>query len=102
MTDLGTLRHHQLAALLQQTFTIDAGDGVKVPATLVEVQARGQSEGHGSSGRQPFSAVFRARGDAVLPQRIYAVSNPVLGELHLFLVPIGPDEAGLRYEAVFA
>jgi hypothetical protein len=101
MTDLGTLHHDQLAALLNQTFTIDVGDGFKVEATLVEVQARGQPLGHGDEGRQPFSAVFRGPEAPVLPQRIYALTNPALGELHLFLVPIGPDDQGLRYEAVF-
>jgi hypothetical protein len=101
MTDLGTLRHDQLAALLNQRFIIDAGDGSKVEATLVEVQARGQALGQGAGSRQPFSAVFRGPEEPVLPQRIYALTNPALGEIHLFLVPIGPDQEGLRYEAVF-
>lgn len=56
--------------------------------------------GEGSGGR-PFSIVFRGPGENLLPQRIYAMEHPEIGAFDLFLVPIGPDEKGLRYEAVF-
>jgi hypothetical protein len=36
-----------------------------------------------------------------LPQHIYALEHTSLGKLELFLVPIGPDERGMRYQAVF-
>ena len=51
--------------------------------------------------RQPFSIVFRGPGDVLLPQRIYRMEHAEIGSFELFLVPIGPDEKGLRYEAVF-
>jgi hypothetical protein len=38
----------------------------------------------------------------VLPQGIQRLSHAELGELDLFLVPIGPDAQGMRYEAAFA
>ncbi len=56
--------------------------------------------GEGSAGR-PFSIVFRGPGDVLLPQRIYRMEHEEIGVFDLFLVPIGPDEEGLRYEAVF-
>lgn len=52
------------------------------------------------SGR-PFSIVFRGPGDVLLPQRIYRMEHAEIGAFDIFLVPIGPDEAGMRYEAVF-
>jgi hypothetical protein len=52
--------------------------------------------------RAPFSLIFRSPGERRhAQQRIYTVRHPVLGALDIFLVPIGPDEGGMRYEAVF-
>jgi hypothetical protein len=51
--------------------------------------------------RAPFSLVFRGPLEPLLPQGIHRLEHDALGELDLFLVPIGPDEAGTRYEAVF-
>jgi hypothetical protein len=68
-----------------------------VEAELVEVQPLGPAEGR----RAPFSLVFRAPKDPIYPQRIYAVEHDELGGFEIFLVPIAPDEAGARYEAVF-
>ena len=69
------------------------GDG---HLTLAEVTKHG---GAGGGPRpEPFSLVFEAaEGSVGLEQRIHALRHPVLGELELFLVPIGPG----RYEAVF-
>ncbi len=51
--------------------------------------------------RPPFSVVFRGPPGVLLPQRIYRVEHDRIGAFDLFLVPIGPDAAGMRYEAVF-
>ena len=50
---------------------------------------------------QPFSLVFVGPARFVLPQQTYRVEHDSLGELDLFLVPIGPNGGGMRYEAVF-
>jgi len=50
---------------------------------------------------RPFSGVFRGPPAPVLPHRTYQVEHDRLGGHALFLVPIGPDAAGMRYEAVF-
>jgi hypothetical protein len=48
-----------------------------------------------------YSLVFRtARRDA-FPQATYTLNHAALGRLDVFLVPIGPDEVGMRYEAIF-
>jgi hypothetical protein len=36
----------------------------------------------------------------VLPQRIYRLQQAELGTVELFIVPLGPDERGIRYQAV--
>lgn len=51
--------------------------------------------------REPFSLLFRGPAEPALPQRIYSFEHDTLGRFELFLVPIGPDEKGMRYEAVF-
>jgi hypothetical protein len=40
-----------------------------------------------------------AKGHA--PQGIYRLELPERGHAELFVVPIGPDGDGMRYEAVF-
>ena len=66
----------------------------------LDVELISATESEEGSGR-PFSIVFRGSGDVVLPQRIYRMEHAEIGSFELFLVPIGPDEKGLRYEAVF-
>jgi hypothetical protein len=51
--------------------------------------------------RSPFSLEFRGPRDPVLPQRIYRLEHEALGGFDLFLVPVGRDQAGTRYEAIF-
>jgi hypothetical protein len=56
---------------------------------------------HARPGRAPFSLVFRGPPTIVYPPRIYQLERPGLGSFELFLVPIGADADGVRYEAVF-
>lgn len=56
----------------------------------------------GSSGRQSqFSLVFLGPYEAPITQGIYRIDHDKLGELSLFLVPIGRDANGVKYEAIF-
>ena len=76
-------------------------DGARtLPLELVEVTALGNSP-PGAGSRSPFSILFRSASNVVLPQAIYHLEHPALGSLELFLVTIGPDASGMRYEAVF-
>jgi hypothetical protein len=68
---------------------------------LFEVDEVGGRAGAPEAARAPFSIVFLGPREPVLPQRIYRLEHEQLGTLDLFLVPIGRDDAGVRYEAVF-
>jgi hypothetical protein len=71
---------------------------------LVETADLSTGGGQGVAGsrrRAPFSTVFRGPATPILPQRIYRLQHPEIGGFELFLVPIGPDERGMRYEAIF-
>lgn len=56
----------------------------------------------GSSPRQAqFSLVFQGSGDTPAAQGIFRLEHDKLGELDLFLVPIGRNSTGISYEAIF-
>ena len=52
--------------------------------------------------RAPFAIVFSGPAEAILPQGIYAVEHDVIGASEMFLVPLQPDAAGARYQAMFS
>ena len=67
---------------------------------LIEVRKLGHQPHAPRS--DPFVLTFAGPPDRLLDQRIHRLSHPVLGELEIFLVPIGPGaDARPQYEAVF-
>ena len=88
---------HMFSGHVGETFHVrpDASDPLEVE--LVSATGLGEERARG----RPFSIVFRGPGDVVLPQSIYRMEHAEIGAFDIFLVPIGPDEAGMRYEAVF-
>ena len=82
---------------LGDTFRVGEGAGV-LDLELVEVSAGVAREG---AARVPFAIAFRGPPEPVLPQQIYRFEHDELGAFDLFIVPIGPGEAGMQYEAVF-
>jgi hypothetical protein len=84
---------------LGQPFHLMPDGAATIEVELIEaIPLGGAEEGN---QRAPFSIVFRGPVRPVFPQRIYPIAHRELGEFDLFLVPIGPDGAGMRYEAVF-
>ena len=81
---------------------IDEGivmDARLIAATLIATAA---TTAPPNGGRMPFSIIFRGPSGQSVPQRIYRLEHAQLGQLDLFLVPIGPDGVGMCYEAVFS
>jgi len=86
---------------LNQVFSIRLSDGGTYPLELVELQELGGSPESGF--RQPFSLMFRNPDKkAYLPQQIYRLEHEQMGALDLFIVPLGPDASGMRYEVIFS
>lgn len=75
-------------------------DGTRLPTKLTEVFPWGEGAAAGRD-RHPFSLIFHTVPQAVYEQKIYRVENENMEPFELFLSPIGPDERGMRYEAVF-
>jgi hypothetical protein len=51
--------------------------------------------------RAAFSVLFHGPRETLLPQRIYRLEHDAGLAFEIFLVPIGPDREGMRYEAIF-
>ena len=85
------------APRLGDRFRLQAGEATTLEAELIEVEEAAPTDG----GRTPFSLVFRGPLEPLLPQSIYRFEHDTLDPFDVFIVPIGPDEAGMRYEVVF-
>jgi hypothetical protein len=95
-----TLTHERFAEHLNQRFEIELDGGQTMGVRLVSATRLGR--GGGASRREPFSLIMRGPVSPALPQRTYPVTHQSLGRLEIFLVPIGPDGEGMRYEAIFS
>lgn len=75
-----------------------------VTLELTEVLASSEPGGAGPDGQErlQFSLTFRGPGEPSLRQATYALAHATLGDLVLFLVPLGADISGTIYEAAFA
>lgn len=50
---------------------------------------------------EQFSLFFLGPPEAPVWQGLYQLTHDQLGQLEIFLVPIGRDQTGVQYEAVF-
>ena len=73
---------------------------VPIELTLVSVTPR-RIEPHEQEGMERFSAMFMGPREIFLPQQTYRVSHPEMGEFDIFLVALGQEPEGFRYEAVY-
>ena len=69
---------------------------------VTRLQSITWANGEARESTPAFSLIFRGPVGPVLGQDTYLVKHSHLGEFPLFLVPIGPNQAAVRYEAVFA
>jgi hypothetical protein len=97
MLDLATVRCEEFAACLNQDFEIVFSDGT-LPVKLSEARPLGL---RAESIREPFALTFVTRRPLRLPQGVYKLRNPQLGEMEIFLVQIAADQISSTFEAVF-
>lgn len=81
---------------LHTAFEVEVEPGTSLPVELIEV-ARGPAHPRALM----FWLMFRGPGAPLLPQATYRLHHAVLGDLDLFLVPVGRDEKGVSYQVVF-
>ena len=97
---LAELRREDFVGFLNQAFPVRLETG-SVEFELVE--AKSLAPGGGGPGRpEPFTLLFRGPAEPALPQAIRRLEHPTLGDLDVFLVPVGRDgSGGVLYEAIF-
>ena len=83
-----------------QVFHVVADGAQPMPVLLSEI-SRLSSEGDRRRTREPFSLVFHAPPGAWLEQQVYRMETPGMEPFECFLVPIGPDQYGMRFEAIY-
>jgi hypothetical protein len=101
MLELDKLTHLDFSPYLHQTFRMIVGAAEPVELELIEVIVLGRQTAPPGALRRPFSLTFRGPKDLRVPQRIYRLEHEQMGAMELFLVPLGPDAEGMRYEAIF-
>ena len=104
MPDLESLSAAAFAAHIATVFRLQTG-GEPLPLELVEVQKASYADDPAAvsphARREPFSLLFRGPRSPYARQGIHHLEHDGLGGLDLFLVPLGPDAHGMRYEAIF-
>ena len=96
--DLGDLTLADFEPLVGDTFVLEGGPDEPLPCTLQSATPAGEQPG----GRQPFGLVFLGPPQPLLPQAIYRLTHAELGALEIFVVPLGQDQSGTTYQAIFA
>jgi Domain of unknown function (DUF6916) len=90
----------EFAKHVDTNFRIELEESGHMDLKLVAVTPR-KIEPHEQPGMERFSAVFSGPPDFFLPQQTYHMSHPEMGEFDVFLVAIGREADGFRYEAVY-
>ena len=95
------LTSESFAACMGQTFRVVPPEEVGAPLDLELCNLRTFEASGPTQRQQPFAIEFRGPRDRVLSQGMWHLEHPQLGAHDIFLVPVGPDDAGMCYEAVF-
>jgi len=98
--DITLLSVNNFNSLLNTIFVIKISEEVLLDAELISAT---ELNSYSPLERTPFSLVFRTQQkDEYYEQGIFTVIHPQEGNLELFLTPLGFDEVGMKYEAVFS
>ena len=81
-----------------QTWVVDEPQAPAIELTLTEVEGL---RNFAKLEREPFSLLFTTRGSFVLPQRNYGLRHAELGQMAIFLVPVGRAGEVTTYQAIF-
>ncbi|HET9786084.1 MAG TPA: hypothetical protein VFP47_03070, partial [Pyrinomonadaceae bacterium] len=85
---------------LNTPFRVQVNAPKPIDLTLVAVESR-PSEATEEQGMERFSVFFSGSPEFLLPQSLYRLVHPEMGEFDIFLVAVAQEPAGYRYEAVY-
>jgi hypothetical protein len=82
-------------AVIDKTFSVAAPDHPqsRLQLKLIEVKSRPAPPGF-----EQFSLLFQGAAEPLLSQGTYIFAHADLGELPLFIVPVGKSSTGIQYE----
>lgn len=96
--DVGDLTLAHFEPLVGDTFRLEGATDEPLAFTLRSATPAGEWPG----GRQPFELIFVGPPRPILPQATYRLTHARLGAREIFIVPLGQDETGTTYQAVFS
>lgn len=92
--------------LLNSLFQVTLEEGGTLEMKLIDAlpfeTPRRPVRGSRQPVRAPFALYFLGPRDPVLPQRMYDFRSADIELVSLFIVPVGRDEEGTEYEAIFS
>lgn len=94
------LTEKEFSQHLNTKFRVNVDAPQPIELELVEVKGY-PNKAEEQREMERFSVFFSGPADVQLPQNTYPLVHEQMGEFDLFLVPIGRNEQGFRYEAVF-
>ncbi len=88
------LRSKDFAEHLRTVFRVGTPEAIELE--LAEVKD------HSNAQVEQFSLIFKGPASPWLRQGTYSLLHPEMGQVTLFLVPLGARDGRMAYEAVFA
>ena len=104
--DLREFTLEQAKLLEGKVFELEAPGGKTISMTMEEAlpydtQQRRRSRNAPAPRRQPFALYFVTHSPELLEQGMYTLRSGDVTFDKLFIVPVGQDDAGTEYEAIF-
>lgn len=100
---LEQLNFESFAGLVKTRFRVWVNDQDALDLELSEITPPSVVSTGGAKGPryENFALLFRGPADRLLAQRTYWFESPPIGRFELFIVPVGRDPDGIRYQATF-
>lgn len=103
MPVLEKLTSSDFSAHLNQPFMLELETLPPILLQLRAVQKLDNGEPTSLTYAQgPFAIVFNGPLRPILPQQVYSIQHPTMGQLQLLFTPIGPQGASMQYKATLA
>ncbi len=108
--DLVTATHETFAPFVGQVFVVAGHDGayemtldnVKLLSERTQRDDHLEIEGVVYPPRRAFALTFVGPREPVLPAKVYSISNPETGAMHLYLSGFRQDRDCMLYECAFS
>jgi hypothetical protein len=98
--NLSLVKSDDFKTYLNQPLDVNFSESIAVASVITKIT---DLNSYSPLERSAFSVELQTTGDMTRrPQGIYRINHPVKKGLDVFLVPIGIDNNGMKYEAVFS